>query len=152
MQSNAIPATIHSQTASKVRYKSIWQITLPQLKKGATYRIQSVINCQPKTTAFNAQQEQTTSVLAGTTQNLSFLDRILNFFNGLFGGGRSTVPAITATVTPVSSTDTSVNNISANDVPTPTIRKQLQLEPIYPLEVYQKTCSFIKFRTGQLGQ
>lgn len=146
-QSGPILARIVENTTTKVRYQSDWSFVLPQLKAGATYKIFSIINCQPKTTAFNTQPAQSASVLATETQNLSLLDRIFEFFNGLFGGGSSTVPALTPTITPFTSADTTTSDVLAT-----TVRNQLQLEPIYPLEVYQKTCSFIKFRSGQFAQ
>src|SRR5207244_2510837 len=47
-KSNPIPATVVSSSPDLVRYQSQWNLTLPQLKTGATYRMWSQINCQPK--------------------------------------------------------------------------------------------------------
>ncbi len=136
-RSGPISASVVSNASDKVRYSSVWNLTLPQLKSGATYRIWSQVNCQP---TISTMTTSTKSVAGATTQQ-SFIDRMLSFLNGLFGG-RSTSVKTAPTPTPVSSTSTFSGNV------TPTGKKSLQLEPIYPVEVYQKTCSFIKFRVG----
>ena len=148
-RSNAIPATVVSSTPTQVRYKSDWKFTMPQLKTGATYRIWSKINCQPKLQALNYTPERKT--VLGTsvpTQPKSFIDRMIAFLNNLFGAREAATT--TSTPTPTSQAGTGTGIILEG--PTPAGKKSLQLEPIYPVEIYQKTCSFIKFRGPQLGQ
>ena len=136
-RSDAIPATIVESSSSRVRYKSVWNFTVPQLKQGATYKIWSQINCQPRLNVFNFSEVGNRAVLAATSEqeNLSLIDRILSFLNNLFGD-TSTAPAAIPTVTPV----------QKGQGQGTTLGDSIRLEPIYPAEVYQKTCSFIKFR------
>lgn len=138
LTSSPIPATIVAQDGGKVRYKSVWQFTMPTLKNGLTYRIQSKINCQPKTVAM------TSSNVLGTTTSTSFFGNILNFLTNLFGGQNNSQIAPTPTQTqPViietQNTNTNVQNATQD---------QIQLGTFQPTQVYQKTCTFIKFRAG----
>lgn len=143
-RSEPIPSTVVSTTTTKVRYKSDWRFTMPQLERGATYRIWSQINCQPKLSAFNTYSNR--SVLAEQTenQNLSFIDKMLAFLNRLFSSGSQSGTSSPPTVTPIQTGTSSVL-----EEPTPTSKKSLQLDTIYPVEIYQKTCSFIKFRLDE---
>lgn len=140
MASSPIAASIVSQGASRVRYKSVWQFTMPALKSGATYRIQSVINCQPKATTYN--YNPTRNVLG--TSNAPFFGGILNFFQRLFGLPNNTVQApLLPTPTPVTLKIQESQPVELN-----ISQDQLQLGTFQPASVYQKTCSFIKFRVG----
>ena len=148
-RSGPIGSMVVSSTPEKVRYQSKWTFTLPQLKTGATYRIWSQINCQPKLQAIN--YSPTRKTVFGTSipaQPKSFIDRMIEFLNNLFGVREAATT--TSTATPTSEPGTGTGIILEELAPTG--KKSLQLEPIYPLEVYQKTCSFIKFRSGQFGQ
>lgn len=138
-RSGPILATIISNATSKVRYQSRWQLTMPQLKTGATYRIWSQINCQQKTSAQNFSPG-TASVLAESTKtDLSFFDKVFDFIAKIFIKPQPTV-APTSLQSKVAPSQTVSSPF------TTAARESLQLEPIYPAEVYQKTCSFIKFR------
>lgn len=141
-RSDPIPATVVSSSPEKVRFQSKWSFTLPQLKSGATYRIWSQINCQPKL-AFTPSKK----VAAAETYSKSFIDRMIDFLNNLFGRGPA---ATTSQVSPTPGAGEGFGMIMTE--PTPTSKRSLQLETIYPGEVYQKTCSFIKFRFGQPSQ
>lgn len=134
-RSDPIPATIVSNTAGAVRYQSVWNLTLPQLKSGSTYRIWSQINCQPKLTAMGTTSTNTKKVVLAASTQRSFIDILLSPFTWIFGG-RSNGTA-QPTVTPVAVQGTAAE---------PTGPQSLQLQTIQPVEVYQKTCSFIKFR------
>lgn len=149
-KSNPIPATIVSTDQEKTRYVSKWAINLPDLKPGATYRIQSVPNCVPKVQAFNfssetTQKTPTKGILAAETSSSVFDiigDSMANFLNfisfGLIPGAQKAPEP-----TPTPALDTVE---TFQDAPTPTRKSGLQLGTIYPAQVYQKTCSFIKFK------
>ncbi|HVT01487.1 MAG TPA: hypothetical protein VHE53_04635 [Patescibacteria group bacterium] len=138
-QSDPIAAKIVSQAPDLVRYSSVWNVNIPQLKSGATYRIWSQIDCEP---AANAMAYHSSNVLGAVTEssNPGFFGSILNFFSGLFGGKKVASP----TPTPIPAS--SVSHIQESTSPTPGSNGSLQLQTIQPVEVYQKTCSFIKFR------
>ncbi|HVZ66789.1 MAG TPA: hypothetical protein VG917_00845 [Patescibacteria group bacterium] len=140
-QSNPIAAKIVSQSPALVRYSSTWNAAIPQLKSGATYRIWSQIDCEPAAQAMVNQPAS--NVLGATTQNTNqgFFGSILNFFSNLFGGGTKKV-AVSPTPIPA----LSINKIQEDVSPTSGSKSSLQLQTIQPVEVYQKTCSFIKFR------
>lgn len=151
-QTNPIPATIDSQEPNKVRYKSVWSFTLPDLKPGLTYRIQSVINCKPRTVAlsFTPANQQKRGILAAHTRTCSgVVDSILSFLNRItFGTPTCSPQGVAPTPTPAPSLD----EVGVfQEVPSPTPIQSLQLKTIYPVEVFQKTCSFIKFRYQGFG-
>ncbi len=144
-RSNPIPSTVVSSSPTLIRYASKWDLRLPQLKSGATYRIWSQINCQPKTTVYTGSG----NVLSEQTEDLSLFQKILRFFGSLFGGGAEIqVVEPEPTVAPVSGSSPSPQDSSIQQFydPTPAKRDNLQLDTFYPGEIYQKTCSFIKFR------
>ncbi|OGH16684.1 MAG: hypothetical protein A2869_03515 [Candidatus Levybacteria bacterium RIFCSPHIGHO2_01_FULL_40_58] len=139
-RSDLIPSSIVENTGSKVRYVSKWTFTMPQLKQSATYRIWSQINCQPKLQAFAPPQQPKKGVLQAVAEApKSFIDRMIDFLNRLFGV-ETQKPQETAEID------------SSDLAPSPTGKRSLQIGTIYPVEVYQKTCSFIKFRFENFGQ
>lgn len=121
--------------ADKVQYKAIWNLLIPSnLDTASVYRIQAKPTCSRKAAAafFSPQN---TVVLAAETKNLSFLDRFVAFFTGLFQGSRpqnnSAAPAATPTLT---------NNQ----------RKNLQLQTFRPATKVEKlqdqdNCTFLRF-------
>jgi len=121
-RSNSIPATVIDTSSSQVRYQSQWQLQIPQLKSGATYRIWSQINCQPKTVVYNYPSLSHKVVLGQQTQSASRLDIIINALRNFLSS--------------------STNRLLTG-------KKSLQLETITPVNVYQRTCSFIKFKVGE---
>jgi hypothetical protein len=120
-RSNPIPAIVIDTSSLQVRYQSQWQLQLPQLKPGATYRLWSQINCQPKTSVYSYSSLSRKVVLGQQTQSASLLDNIVNSVKSF-----------------LSSSNT--KSLAANN--------SLQLETVTPVNVYQKTCSFIKFKIG----
>ena len=147
-RSGPISSVVVSSTPEKVRFQSKWTFTLPQLKPEATYRIWSQINCQPRLQALNFTPARRAVLQAQTEQPRSFIDRMIEFLNNLFGGGKTATT--TSVPTPTSEPGTGTGIIL--EEPTPTGKKSLQLGTIYPVEVYDKTCSFIKFRSLQASQ
>ena len=130
-KSDPIPATIVSQTPDTIRYQSVWQVTLPNLNPGSTYRLWSQLNCQPKTTAAAAvtfYSPVPTKSIATPVQHAapSILGWLGDLLSSLFGGNIFN--------------PTNPNGVPAN--------KTLQLRTIQPLQVYQNTCTFIKFKVG----
>jgi len=120
-KSNPIPAIVIDTSSLQVRYQSQWQLQLPQLKPGATYRLWSQINCQPKPSVYSYSSLSRKVVLGQQTQSTSLLDNIVNSVKSF-----------------LSSSNT--KSLAANN--------SLQLETVTPVNVYQKTCSFIKFKIG----
>jgi hypothetical protein len=145
-KSEPIAASVLSNTPALVRYQSVWQVNIPQLKAGSTYRLWSQINCQPKQTAYNqiALSTEERKVLGSSSQNVSIFDMILNFFANLFGAQSTTQIQTQKT------TETKTTAVTTN-APMPSTtngqnKNSLQLYTFYPASVYEKTCSFIKFR------
>jgi hypothetical protein len=136
-ESGDIASTIIQNSSASARYQTQWQLTLPQLVTGATYRIWSDIDCQPKTVAFN-YSGSSKKVVLGAEKKASFLDNFFGFFANLskfFGGGlnnNSTLNAVNAVATP---TPTSVPG-----------KKTLQLGTLKQATVIEKACSTIIFR------
>ena len=72
---------------------------------------------------------------------------MLDFLNSLFGG----TPTVTTQITPTPEPGTGTGIILEEPQVTPG-KRSLQLETVYPVDVYDKSCSFIKFRYDQLAQ
>jgi len=121
-KSDPIPAIVIDTSSSQVRYQSQWQLQMPQLKSGATYRLWSQIDCQPKAVAYNYPSVLHKVVLGQQTQATSFMDNIVNTLKSFLSSSN--------------------NKLLAGE-------DSLQLETITPATVYQKTCSFIKFKVGE---
>ena len=136
-ESGDIASTLIQNSSSSAEYQTQWTFTLPQLVTGATYRIWSDIDCQPKTVAFN-YSGSSKKVVLGAEKKASFLDNFFGFFANLskfFGGGlnnNSTLNAVNAVATP---TPTSVPG-----------KKTLQLGTLKQATVIEKACSTIIFR------
>jgi hypothetical protein len=154
-KSEAVPANIIDNTASLVRYQSQWQVTLPTLKQGATYRLWSQIDCQPKQLAYNRLYTPATKpvVLGSTTKNQSILDIIMDFFLNLFNTApNSGSQSNSSNQNGIIPTQTLPANTTIPATPTVYHEQQkntLQLYTFHPATVYQKTCTFIKFKAGE---
>ena len=120
-ESGDIASTIIQNSSASARYQTQWQLTLPQLVTGATYRISSDIDCQPKTVTFNYNRAPKTVVLAAQT-NISFWD---SFFR-LFGDFAANV---------VSSLGSGNNE-----------KKTLQLGTFKPATIIENGCNTIIFK------
>jgi hypothetical protein len=131
---------VPSRQSGTVRFQSRWTFTLPALKPGATYRIWSQVNCQPRLQAFNYGLPPSKAVLAETTeQPQSFIQRVIGFLSGLLGR-REPAPETTVSEPGVGT------GIITEDPDLTGTRRPLQLGTVYPAKVYEKSCSFIKFR------
>ena len=150
-RSGPIPASVISTSPDLLRYQSQWQVNIPKLKKGATYRLWSQINCQPKQITYNypAQAVSTNNVLGANTKSESFLDIVLNFFANLFGFSSTSTTSVSETASVPTVQPTFYPGEISTPVPTGDNGKDsLQLYTFYPASVYEKTCRFIKFRVN----
>jgi hypothetical protein len=141
-KSQPIASSIASQSGSLVRYQSNWNLVLPPgLKVGQTYRIGAQINCV-KQSAQTASTFSVESVASEPTSTVKENKNIFQKFVSLFGGLLGKKPSSNATVTPTPSSGftTQSADFTTQD------ERSLQLEPIYPAEVYDKSCTFIKFK------
>lgn len=138
MQSNPIPSTISLDNAEKTQYKSVWNFTMPTLKNGMTYRIQSVINCQPKP---DNPLNQANS--GPTVSDSSIFAKISAFFARLMG--------IKENVNVNTASKNSNSNIAQAPMSTPTpavLGDQINIGTFLPISVYQTSCEWIKFKVG----
>jgi len=133
-QSGLVPAVL-----TGAHYQSQWTFTLPQLISGDTYRIWSQISCQPKNAAY-AQPEQSVAGASTQLRDTSLLARVASFFKSLFGirdNNIAIVPTSAPTAQPVAAVPSNSSVLGAESI---------QMGTLTPIDVYQKTCSFIKFR------
>jgi hypothetical protein len=87
----AVAASVISTESNLVRYESKWELTLPQLESGKTYRIWSDINCQPTTSAVNPKGLSKIAVL-GAEIKATFWENVLSLFSNL---AKNTVDSLT---------------------------------------------------------
>jgi hypothetical protein len=136
-KSDQIPVKTISSTTSKIQYKADWKQLIPEKPKpGAIYRAWAQIKCTQKTQALNSTPERVV-LAAETEENRGFFSRFFSFFGTLFGGEDS--PDQTQ---PEEQPNTSIE--SEDD------RKSLQLEPIYPAQITEKSCKTVRFKFEDL--
>ena len=131
-ESDYIPSKLIENSSSIVRYQTQWQFKLPQLDTGATYRLWSDINCQPKTIVMNYGFLPKMAVL-GSKIKTSSSNNFFSFFDNFLNLFRSS--SIKDTVLKIL-----VNPINLSG------KKTIQLESIRPATTTEKGCSTIIFR------
>jgi len=137
IEEKKINTTIVLDTAEMVRYQAVWPVTLPSdLDTSKTYRIQAKVDCSRKITFAPTTN---TAVLAVEDQNLSFWDRIYNFFANMFSvkkSDKTSTNAPTPTKIPAS-----MGNPKDKGLNLETIRFAKDVETGKDAD----NCSFVKF-------
>jgi len=126
-----LSTTIESQSSAKVRYKAVWNFTVPSnVNSSETYRLQAQLRCSKKITAIPMDRV----VLAESTENRGFFGQVSDFVLGLFGIRR---PNVTISNEPTVKTQNDREN-------------NLKLGNFSP-GVAEDTdnCSFVRFKFGQ---
>jgi len=139
-QSGLVPAVL-----SGSHYQSQWTFTLPVLVAGNTYRIWSQISCQPKNAAYALPSQSVAGGSAQQLQSTSLLTRVVSLLKSVFGIRDNN---IAIAPTPIKSEPAPTTRPVAV-VPTGSSvlgAQTLQIGALSPIDVYQKTCGFIKFR------
>lgn len=134
-KSDDIPSELIERSASLVRYRTQWQFTLPQLEKGAVYRLWSTINCQPTSITYNYNSSAKNVVLGAETKS-SFWDNFIGFFSNLFGLSKDN-----------SQKESSVTAVDKVPTLTPLpAKKTIQIGTFKQATIVEKSCSTIIFR------
>lgn len=141
-QSGDLPANVVEETATKVKYKSVWDLTLPTLERGVEHRIWAELKCVKKL-AFDPGITGNSVVLGARTENVSIFSKLFAFLVNLGPGEKG------STVTPTPTPNTlakAEETVSKGQVLGETRRDKLQLETFIPGEVTKKSCTTIYFK------
>ncbi len=140
IQSGDIAATVTEESATKVRYKSVWNFTMPTLERNVEHRIWTTIKCIKKLAILPGITGD--SVVLGASDNPSILRKVFAFFANI-GEGREQKTPTPQEEKVIARTDEAV---SKGQVLGETRRDKLQLETFIPGEVLKKTCTTIYFK------
>jgi len=141
LQSGDLAATIVEEAATKVRYKSVWDFTMPALDRGVEHRLWATFKCIKKI-AFEPGITGSSVVLGTNTENVSIFSKIFAFFANLGFDDKKTI----ATPVPTPELVAQVEKATSEGQVLGEKRNQLQLETFIPGEVTKKTCQTIYFK------
>ena len=141
LQSGELAATVIEEAATKVRYKSVWDFTMPALDRGVEHRLWTTFKCIKKI-AFEPGITGSSVVLGSSTENVSIFSKIFAFFVNLGSDDKKTI------ATPVSTPElvAQVEKATSEGQVLGEKRNQLQLETFIPGEVTKKACQTIYFK------
>ena len=141
LQSGELAATIVEEAATKVRYKSVWDFTMPALDRGVEHRLWTTFKCIKKI-AFEPGITGSSVVLGSSTENVSIFSKIFAFFVNLGPDDRKTI----TTPAPTPELVAQVENATSQGQVLGEKRSKLQLETFIPGEVTKKACQTIYFK------
>lgn len=140
ISSGDIAATVTEETATKVRYKSVWTFTMPTLERGVEHRIWTTIKCIKKL-AIMPGVTGSSVVLGESTENISIFQKIFAFFANL-GDGEDEKVVTSQEQKVIAQTTEAVSKGKVLGER----RDKLQLETFIPGEVTKKACQTIYFK------
>ena len=141
LQSGELAATIVEEAATKVRYKSVWDFTMPALDRGVEHRLWTTFKCIKKI-AFEPGITGNSVVLGANTENTSIFSKLFAFFANLGSDGKDAkiAPAPKPELVAQVEKATSQGQVLGEK------RSKLQLETFIPGEVTKKACQTIYFK------
>lgn len=129
----------NQSSSTKARYKAQWLFNdTSRLEKNVTYRVfaQTRPGCMQKTTAYDFSSPTRAVLAAEETVQVSFFQKIQAWIAGLLGGfTNNQTQQVTPTPRP-----------TQQPTATPKQGNNLQLLPIYPSEILEKSCQVVRFQ------